>query len=531
MTSSDGAQGRFGPLVLVVLDGWGLRNERDGNAIKLARTPTYLELLDRFPHSSLQASGEIVGLPAGQMGNSEVGHITMGAGRVVFQDLTRIDKSVFEDDFFEKPALVEAMARCDGGAHALHLIGLVSPNGIHSHTRHLYALVDMAARLNVQRLFVQAFTDGRDTSPAGGAGFVGELEQVMQNAGTGRIASVGGRYYGMDRDNRWERTTKAYDAMMGAGPAEAGPHHHAGPHRATSAVKFIRKSYEAGVSDEFIEPGTMVDAGGQPIGPIRAGDSVIFFNFRSDRARQLTRALAFDDFDGFERRPHHPISMTTMTQYDRTFTFPVAFPPQSLSGSFAEVMAGQHLTNLRVAETEKYPHVSYFFNCGIEKPYPGEDRILVPSPKVPTYDLQPEMSAKGITDALVSDVESRKHDVIICNFANADMVGHTGNMDAAVKAVETIDHCLGRIVRAVRDAEGTLIVTSDHGNAEEMWNTELNEPHTAHTCNPVPVIVVENVKGLRLREGGSLRDIAPTMIGILGVPAPKEMTGTDLRIL
>jgi 2,3-bisphosphoglycerate-independent phosphoglycerate mutase len=523
MKSLDGARERPGPVVLVILDGWGLREEREGNAIKLARTPTYLELLDRFPHSSLQASGEIVGLPAGQMGNSEVGHITMGAGRVVYQDLTRIDKSVRDGDFFEKPALVEAMTRCDGDAHALHLMGLVSPNGIHSHTRHLYALVEMAARHRVKRLFVQAFTDGRDTSPAGGAGFIGELEQVMHRAGTGRIASVGGRYYGMDRDNRWERTKRAYDAIVGAGPAEA--------RQATSAVEFIRTSYEAGVSDEFIDPGTIVEANGQPVGPIRAGDSVIFFNFRSDRARQLTRALAFDDFDGFERRPPHKISMTTMTQYDRTFTFPVASPPQSLSGSFAEVMAAQNLTNLRVAETEKYPHVSYFFNCGIETPYPGEDRILVPSPKVPTYDLQPEMSAKGITDTLVGDVESRKHDVIICNFANADMVGHTGNMEAAVKAVETIDRCLGRIVRAVRDADGTLIVTSDHGNAEEMWNTELNEPHTAHTCNPVPVIVVENVKGLRLREGGSLRDVAPTMIAMLGVPAPAEMTGKDLRMV
>ena len=516
---------RSGPLVLVVLDGWGLRDEREGNAIKLARTPTYLELLDRFPHSSLQASGEAVGLPAGQMGNSEVGHITMGAGRVVYQDLTRIDKSISDGDFFEKPAFVEAMTRCHGDAHALHLIGLVSPNGIHSHTRHLYALIEMAARHHVKRVFVQAFTDGRDTSPAGGAGFIGELEQMMQKAGTGRIASVGGRYYGMDRDHRWERTKRACDAIVGADPTDSGPL------RAESAVDFIRQSYDAGVSDEFIEPGTIVDAGGRPIGPVRDGDSVIFFNFRSDRARQLTRALAFDDFDGFERRPHPKISMTTMTQYDRTFVFPVGFPPQSLSGSFAEVMAAQNLTNLRVAETEKYPHVSYFFNCGIEQPYPGEDRILVPSPKVATYDLQPEMSAKGITDTLVSDVESRRHDVIICNFANADMVGHTGNIDAAVQAVETIDHCLGRIVRAVRDADGTLIMTSDHGNAEEMWNTELNEPHTAHTCNPVPVIVVDEMKGLRLRGGGSLRDIAPTMIAILGVPAPKEMTGTDLRIL
>jgi 2,3-bisphosphoglycerate-independent phosphoglycerate mutase len=509
-----------GPLVLLVLDGWGLREERAGNAIRLARTPNYLELLDRFPHSSLQASSEYVGLPHGQMGNSEVGHITMGAGRVVYQDLTRIDKSVSDGDFFEKPALVEAMTRCHGDAHALHLVGLVSPNGIHSHTRHLSALIEMAARHKLRRVFVQGFADGRDTSPAGGAGFFGELEEVMNRAGTGRIASVGGRYYGMDRDNRWERTRKAYDAIVnGQG------------RRSRSAVEYIRASYEAGVSDEFIEPGTIVDADDQPIGPVRDGDTVIFFNFRSDRARQLTRALALDQFDGFERSPHPAVHMTTMTQYDRTFTFPVAFPPQSLSGSFAEVLAARNMTNLRVAETEKYPHVSYFFNCGIENPYPGEDRILVPSPKVPTYDLQPEMSAKGITDNLVNDVEGRKHDVIICNFANADMVGHTGNIDAVVTAVETIDHCLGRIARAVRDASGVLLVTSDHGNAEEMWNTALNEPHTAHTSNPVPVIVVQDVKGMCLREGGSLRDIAPTLLGILEVEPPTEMTGQDLRVL
>ena len=509
-----------GPLVLVVLDGWGLRDEREGNAIKLARTPTYLELLDRFPHSSLQASGEHVGLPHGQMGNSEVGHITMGAGRIVYQDLTRIDKSIKDGDFFEKPALVDAMTRCQGDKHALHLVGLVSPNGIHSHTRHLYALIEMAARYKLKRVFVQGFSDGRDTSPNGGAGFFGDLEQVMAKAGSGRVASVGGRYYGMDRDHRWERTKKAYDSMTGGG----GP-------RSRSAVEYIRKSYEAGVTDEFIDPGTIVDANDQPIGLIGDGDSVIFFNFRSDRARQLTRALALDQFDGFERNPYQKIHMSTMTQYDRTFTFPVVFPPQSLTGSFAEVMAAQKMTNLRVAETEKYPHVSYFFNCGIEKPYPGEDRILVPSPKVATYDLQPQMSAKGITDNLVTDVEGRKHDVIICNFANADMVGHTGNLEAAVIAVETIDACLGRIVKAVRDAHGILIVTSDHGNAEEMWNAQLNEPHTAHTSNPVPVIAVQDVKGMRLREGGSLRDIAPTMIGILGVQKPKEMTGEDLRIL
>ena len=508
-----------GPLVLVVLDGWGLREERDNNAIKLARTPTYSELIERFPHSALVASGESVGLPAGQMGNSEVGHITMGAGRVVYQDLTRIDTSIRDGDIFEQPPLLEAMARCRGNQHALHFIGLVSPNGIHSHTRHLYALIEMAARQKVERVFVQGFTDGRDTSPNGGAGFVGELEAVMKKAGVGRVASIGGRYYGMDRDNRWERTKKAYDAIVG-GPA---------PHT-QSAVEFIEKSYEGGVTDEFVVPGTVVDADDRPIGPIRDGDSVFFFNFRSDRARQLTRALAFEDFHGFERNPYpKPIAMTTMTQYDRTFTFPVVFPPQSLTQSFAEVMASDPLPNLRVAETEKYPHVSYFFNCGIEKPYPAEDRILVPSPKVPTYDLQPEMSAKGITDNLVNDVEGRKHDVIICNFANADMVGHTGKLEAAIAAVETVDHCLTRIVKAVRSVGGTLIVTADHGNAEEMWNYELKEPHTAHTSNPVPVIIVGDTSGMRLREGGSLRDIAPTMLAILGVSKPDEMTGSDLR--
>src|SRR5687767_3053700 len=336
-----------GPLVLVVLDGWGLREQREGNAIKLARTPTYLELLERYPHSSLQASGEQVGLPSGQMGNSEVGHITMGAGRIVYQDLTRIDKSIRDGDFFEKPALIEAMTRCQDGQHALHLIGLISPNGIHSHTRHLNALIEMAARHKLTRVFVQGFTDGRDTSPAGGTGFVADLEAVMAKAGTGRVASIGGRYYGMDRDNRWERTKRAYDAMV----TGRGRH-------ARSAVEIIRSSYEAGVTDEFIEPATIVDSDDQPIGPIRDGDSIVFFNFRSDRARQLTRALAFEDFDGFERNPHPTVHMTTMTQYDRTFTFPVAFPPQSLSGSFAEVMAAQHMTNLRVAETEKYPHVT-----------------------------------------------------------------------------------------------------------------------------------------------------------------------------
>jgi 2,3-bisphosphoglycerate-independent phosphoglycerate mutase len=518
MTRLRAAPGR--PLVLVILDGWGLREEREYNAIKLARTPTYLDLADRFPHTSLVTSGESVGLPPGQMGNSEVGHMTMGAGRVVYQDLTRIDKSIRDRDFFEKRALIDAMDRCKDNKHALHFIGLVSPNGIHSHERHLYALMEMAARRGVERVFVQGFTDGRDTSPTGGARFFGELERVMKDVGVGRVASVGGRYYGMDRDKRWERTKKAYDSLVG-GPA----------HKAQSAIDFIRRSYEAGVTDEFVEPGTIVDANDAAIGPIRDGDSCVFFNFRADRARQLTRALAFDDFDGFERKPYPRVTMTTMTMYDRTFTFPVAFPPQSLTGSFAQLMQAQGMNNLRVAETEKYPHVSYFFNCGIEKPYEGEDRILVPSQKVATYDLAPEMSAQGITDTLVHDVEGRKHDVIICNFANADMVGHTGKLEAAIIAVETIDRCLARVVRAVKDAGGTLIVTADHGNAEQMWDTEANEAHTSHTCNPVPIILVNDaLRGIKLKEGCSLRDVAPTMIGLLGVEKPKEMTGMDLRI-
>jgi 2,3-bisphosphoglycerate-independent phosphoglycerate mutase len=512
-----------GPLVLVVLDGWGLRDEKEYNAIKLARTPTYSELLERFPHSALAASGEAVGLPVGQMGNSEVGHTTMGAGRVIYQDLTRIDKSIKAGDFFEKPELVAAVNRCKDGRHALHLVGLLSPNGVHSHERHLYALIELAARHKLDRVFVHALTDGRDTSPTGGVRFVGELERVMLKFGTGRVASVGGRYYGMDRDKRWERTKKAYDSIVGVNPNQA-----------RSAVDYIRASYEAGVTDEFVEPATLVDANDKAIGPLRDGDSVVFFNYRSDRGRQLTRALAFDDFDGFERTPYPKIAMTTLTQYDPTFTFPVVFPPQSFTGTFGQVISDLGSTNLRVAETEKYAHVTYFFNCGIEKPYQGEDRILVPSQKVATYDLAPEMSAQGICDTLVNDVAARRHDVIICNFANADMVGHTGKLEAAVRAVEILDGCLARIVKSVRDAGGTMIVTADHGNAEQMWDPIAKEPHTAHTCNPVPVILVDSAngtKGMGLRDGGSLRDVAPTMLGILGVKQPTEMTGTDLRIL
>jgi 2,3-bisphosphoglycerate-independent phosphoglycerate mutase len=506
------------PLVLIVLDGWGIRPERDHNAIALARTPVFDELLARYPHAELIASGEAVGLPAGQMGNSEVGHMNMGAGRVVYQDLTRIDKSIRDGDLLTNPALTAAMDRVADGRHALHFIGLVSDGGVHSHQRHLHALVDMAARRKVTNVFIHAITDGRDTSPTGGARYVGELEGFIERLNTGRVATVSGRYYAMDRDKRWERTKRAYDAIVN-GTAET---------MNASALAAIRQSYEAGITDEFIKPVVIVDAAGAAIGPIRDGDSVIFFNFRADRMRQITRAIALDSFDGFER-PHRPhVHATTMTVYDRTFNLPVVFTPQTFSNNLADVLAAHGRTNLRLAETEKYAHVTYFFNCGREEPYAGEDRILVPSQKVATYDLMPEMSAPGITENLVADVSARKHEVVICNFANADMVGHTGQLDAAIAAVETLDGCLGRIIPAVQAAGGAVIVTADHGNAEQMWDDELNGPHTAHTSNPVPVVLCgEAFRGRHLHNGW-LRDVAPTMLNLLGLEPAKEMTGRAL---
>lgn len=506
------------PIVLVVLDGWGIRADRSHNAIALARTPVYDELLTRFPHAQLIASGEAVGLPAGQMGNSEVGHMNMGAGRIVYQDLTRIDKSIREGELFTNAALGAAMDRCANGAHALHFIGLVSDGGVHSHQRHLHALMQMAGRRGVEHVFVHAITDGRDTSPTGGVRYLGQLNDAIEIAGVGRIATVVGRYYAMDRDKRWERTKLAYDAIVD-GRADA---------TSMSATDAIQASYAAGVTDEFVKPVVIVDADGQPIGPVRDDDSIVFFNFRADRARQLTRAIALDDFDGFDRLPRRRVHYTTMTVYDRTFDLPVAFTPQTFSGNLADVLAEHGRTNLRLAETEKYAHVTYFFNCGREEPYAGEDRVLVPSQKVATYDLMPEMSAPGITEQLVADVSQRRHDVIICNFANADMVGHTGSLDAAVAAVETLDRCLDRILPAVAAAGGTTIITADHGNAEQMWDDELKAPHTAHTSNPVPVILCGDAhRGRRLRDG-TLRDVAPTMLELIGIPKSAEMTGDTL---
>jgi 2,3-bisphosphoglycerate-independent phosphoglycerate mutase len=506
------------PVALIVLDGWGLRPQREHNAIALAHTPVYTELLARYPHAQLIASGEAVGLPAGQMGNSEVGHMNMGAGRIVYQDLTRIDKSITDGELAQNAVLGAALDRCSSGAHALHLIGLVSDGGVHSHQRHLHAIVEIAARRGVRTLFVHAITDGRDTSPTGGVGYVGQLQEALRGAGIGRIATVVGRYYAMDRDRRWERTRQAYDAIA-YGRAEA---------TATDPNAALQKSYEAGVTDEFVKPVVIVDAGGAPVGPLRQGDSVLFFNFRADRARQLTRAIAFEEFDGFERPARPRVQYTTMTVYDRTFDLPVVFTPQTFSGNLADVLIEHGRTNLRLAETEKYAHVTYFFNCGREQPYTDEERILIPSQKVATYDLMPQMSAPEIADALVTDVSKRLHHVIICNFANADMVGHTGRLDATTAAISVLDACLGKVLTAVRAAGGTAIVTADHGNAEQMWDDELKAPHTAHTSNPVPVILAgDQFIGRRLRDG-TLRDVAPTILHLLGIPPSKDMTGSPL---
>ncbi|MBA2301203.1 MAG: 2,3-bisphosphoglycerate-independent phosphoglycerate mutase [Acidobacteria bacterium] len=505
------------PLVLLVLDGFGIRAEREHNAIALARTPVYDALLARYPHARLIASGEAVGLPAGQMGNSEVGHTNMGAGRVVYQDLTRIDKAIRDGDLATNAPLDRAFSRCAAGAHALHFIGLVSDGGVHSHQRHLHALLEVAAAGKVPRVFVHAITDGRDSSPVGSARYIPQLEGVLHRTG-GQIATVVGRYHAMDRDQRWERTKLAYDAFVGGIAGRTG----------RSALDAVQRSHAEGVTDEFVKPVVIVDPDETPIGPVRDGDSVVFFNFRADRSRQITRALAVDDFEGFARRARPAVHYTTMTEYDRTFTFPVVFDPVSLSGNLADVLEAGGRTNLRLAETEKYAHVTYFFNCGREEPYRGEERILVPSQKVATYDLAPRMSALGITDALVDDIEGQKHDVIICNFANADMVGHTGSLEATILAVETLDQCLGHMLTALQRVDGVALITADHGNAEQMWDTALNAPHTAHTANPVPVILCDDRQvGRRLRDG-SLRDVAPTILELLEMTGAPEMTGASL---
>ena len=510
------------PIALVVLDGWGISAEADHNAIRLGHTPFYEELLQRYPHGKLVASGEAVGLPSGQMGNSEVGHMNLGAGRVVYQDLTRIDQSIDDGNFFTTEALVAAMRRCKDGNRALHLIGLVSDGGVHSHLRHLMALINLAKRQNIAKLFIHALTDGRDAPPNGAIDYLSSVETSLQKTGIGQVASICGRYYAMDRDKRWQRTQQAYDAITsGLG------------RQTTRITTAVAESYANGITDEFIEPTVVIDSEGQPIGPIKDGDVIIFFNFRADRARQLTSALAFDNdrFAGFDRKNISTTHITTLTEYDATYGLAVAFKPESFSSNIAEVLAANGRTNLRLAETEKYAHVTYFFNGGEETPYAGEDRILVPSPQVPTYDLNPEMNAAGITNQFIEDIKQQRHDVIICNFANADMVGHTGKLEATANAVSTLDTCVARIVQAVTKARGTVIVTADHGNAEKLWDRQRNGPHTAHTNNPVPVLLINEDtkgKGYKLKDG-TLRDVAPTLLSIAGIETPSVMTGSDLR--
>ena len=528
------------PLVLAILDGWGYRAETHGNAIALARKPVYDKLLREYPNTLLRASDHYVGLPDGQMGNSEVGHLNIGAGRIVRMDITRIDALIDSGEFFSHPVLVGAMQQAARTGKALHLLGLVSDGGVHSHQRHLYALLKMAKQQGLTKVFVHAFMDGRDTMPNSGAGYLEELTQKIAEYGVGKIASVSGRYYAMDRDRRWERELKTFDAMV-KGVAEGGAY--------ADPIARVRECYNNGITDEFIIPFVCVDTADKPIGVVEDEDVCLCFNYRADRVRQITRVLArnsgltkvegaelpgADDLDVAIPRntvPHR-LHYVMMTQYDQKFTLPMVIPPESMECLLANMMAQANLRNLRVAETEKYAHVTYFFNGGIETPFPGEDRLLVPSKKVATYDLAPEMSAAGIADAVIKTVEDTAFDVVVVNFANADMVGHSGQLAPTITGVETVDTQLGRIYQAIKREGGSLLVTADHGNAELMIDPITGGPHTAHTTNPVPfILVTEQGAKVGVRGGGSLRDLSPTVLALLGVEQPKQMTGGDLRVI
>jgi 2,3-bisphosphoglycerate-independent phosphoglycerate mutase len=512
-------------MVLTVLDGWGYSPNTNGNAIALARKPNYDALIKKFPNTLIHTSGPFVGLPDEQMGNSEVGHLNMGAGRIVQMDITRLDAKIASGEFFKEPLLLQAMEH--GRSRQLHFMGLVSNGGVHSHINHLCALLEMAKRNKVERVFVHAFTDGRDTPPNSGLGFLQQLEKKMAELSLGQIATVSGRYYAMDRDNRWERIQRAYDAMV-HGRAEL---------KYADPLAALKASYEHLVTDEFVVPAVITvnpAPGGSsaPRGVIRDDDAVIFFNFRADRARQMTRALAEPGFKEFAdaSRPKN-LLYVGLTQYEKTWPWLRYLQgSEKLEHILAQVFGDMGFRNLRCAETEKYAHVTYFFNGGVEKAYPGEERILVPSPKVPTYDLQPEMSASGVADAVIKAINKGDFDAIIMNFANADMVGHTGKLEAAIKAVEVVDDCLGRIHEALAPRGGAWIITADHGNAETMIDPKTGGPHTYHTTNPVPFMLLTEEDQVRLRPGGSLRDVAPTLLGVLDISAPKEMTGRDLRV-
>jgi len=503
------------PLLLCIMDGFGINEAEKGNAICAANTPNLDKLFATYPNTQLSASGMAVGLPEGQMGNSEVGHTNIGAGRIVYQELTRITKSIQDGDFFENEALTGAVENAKKNNTALHILGLVSDGGVHSHNSHIYAIAELAKRMGLEKVFVHCFLDGRDVPPASGKDFVKDMQDELLKIGVGKIATVTGRYYAMDRDNRWDRVEKAYNAMV-LGEGET----------AACGVCAVENSYANDVTDEFVLP-TVITENGLPVATIGAGDSVIFANFRPDRARQITRAFVDADFDGFERA-YFPLYFVCMTQYDKTMpNVSVAFRPQTLDNTLGEYLSKKGLKQLRIAETEKYAHVTFFFNGGVEKVSEGEDRALINSPKVATYDLKPEMSAYEVTDKLMEKLDSGDLDVIILNYANCDMVGHTGVMESAVKAVETVDACVGKVADKILSMGGAMLVTADHGNADQLIDPETDGAFTAHTTFPVPFIVI-GCGDVSLREGGVLADIAPTMLDILGLEKPQEMTGESL---
>ena len=508
------------PTVLMILDGYGLNDKTEGNAVAQAKTPVMDQLMSQYPFVKGEASGMAVGLPEGQMGNSEVGHLNMGAGRIVYQELTRITKSISDGDFFENEALLAAVENCKKKDSALHLMGLVSDGGVHSHNTHIYGLLELARRHDLKKVFIHCFLDGRDTPPASGKEYVEELSKKCEELGVGQVASVMGRYYAMDRDNRWDRVEKAYRALR-YGEGET----------AACGVCAVQNSYDKDVTDEFVVP-TVVVKDGKAIGPVEDGDSVIFFNFRPDRAREMTHVFCDNEFAGFDRGPARPdVTYVCFVDYDVTIPNKlVAFHKVEIKNTFGEFLAKQGLKQARIAETEKYAHVTFFFNGGVEEPNEGEDRILVKSPKVATYDLQPEMSAYTVDEKLVEAIKSGKYDVIIINFANPDMVGHTGVLEAAIAAVEAVDQCVGKAVEAIKEVDGQMFICADHGNAEQLIDYETGEPFTAHTTNPVPFILVNADPSYSLREGGCLADIAPTLIELMGLKQPEEMTGKSLLI-
>ena len=507
------------PTVLMILDGYGLNDTAKGNAVAEGKTPVMDKLMAEYPFVKGNASGMAVGLPEGQMGNSEVGHLNMGAGRIIYQELTKITKAIEDGDFFENQALLAACKNAKENHTALHMMGLVSDGGVHSHNGHIYGLLELAKRQGVENVYVHCFLDGRDTPPASGKDYVEALEAKMKEIGVGEVASVSGRYYAMDRDNRWDRVERAYNALVKGEGVQA-----------ESATAGIQASYDADKTDEFVEPMVIVKDGA-PVATVKDGDSVIFFNFRPDRAREITRTFCDDNFEGFDRGERVKTTFVCFTEYDVTIqNKQVAFVKEEITNTFGEFLAAHNMTQARIAETEKYAHVTFFFNGGVEEPNKGEDRILVKSPKVATYDLKPEMSAYEVCDKLVDAIKSDKYDVIIINFANPDMVGHTGVEDAAIKAIEAVDECVGKAVDALKEVDGQMFICADHGNAEQLIDETTGEPFTAHTTNPVPFILVNADPAYKLREGGCLADIAPTLIELMGMEQPKEMTGKSLLV-